>query len=55
MSINWLAHFQLRGSAADSHLVDDSSLLNEPDSKDDSWLKGMAYLSIIIIYNSRTL
>jgi len=46
-----LVHYQLRGNKADSHFVDDSSLMSQHDSKDESWLKGTGFLSNIIIYN----
>jgi len=51
MSIHRLDHYQLHCNAADSHFVDDSSRLSETDSEDKSCLKGIEYLSIIIIYN----
>jgi len=46
-----LVHDQLCGNAADRHFQDDSSLMSESDSEDESWLKGTKFLSIIIIYN----
>jgi len=46
-----LGHFQLHGNAADSHFVDDSSLLSKPENEDESWLKGTGFLSIFIIYH----
>jgi len=55
MSIHRLVHYQPRGNAADSHIVDDSSLLSDHDREDKSWLKGTGILSIIMIYNLRTL
>jgi len=45
----------LRGNAADSNIVDDSSHLSEPDSEDKHWGKGKRFSSIIIIYHLRTI
>jgi len=33
------------------HFADKGSLLSEPDSEDEGWLKGTEYSSIIIIHN----
>jgi len=38
-----LVHHQLHGNAADSHFVDHSSLLSEPDSENKSWLNGTGF------------
>jgi len=48
--ICWV-HYLLCGDTADIDFEDDDSLLSESEGEDHNWLKGMGYLSIIIIYN----
>jgi len=50
-SIVRFVHYQLRGNAAISHFVNNSALLSEHDSDDESWSKGSRFSSIIMIYN----
>jgi len=54
LKIGWV-HYSLHGNAADIDSEDESSLLSESDSEDQQWYEGMGFLSIIIIYNLRTL
>jgi len=44
-------HYLLGGNTADIDFEDDNSLLSEFEGKDEHWLKGTGFLSIIIIYN----
>jgi len=41
----------LPGNNADIVYEDECSLLSEIDGEQEDWLKGMGFLSIIIIYN----
>jgi len=48
--ICWV-HYLLRRNTADIDFDDDSSWLSESEGEDEHWLKGMEFMSIIIIYN----
>jgi len=48
--ICWV-YYLLRRNTADIDYKDNDSFLSESEGEDDHWLKGMGFLSIIIIYN----
>jgi len=49
--IHRIVHYQPGGNAADRQSLDNDSILSQPDSKYESWLKRMICLSLFIIHN----